>query len=94
MVFGAWYYAILGFITFLVLGIPTLYLLYRWNRLGFGWFMLFGALYTALPVPFLPTNYHSHSYLANAIAFISVYAPIGIFGGILTRLMVFGRRWS
>lgn len=88
---AACYYAIPGYITFLVLGIPSLYLLHRWKRLGFGWFMLLGALYTALPFPFLAwfVGYRSE-YLAIVGPYTSVFALVGILGGILTRLIVFG----
>lgn len=83
-------YAIPGYITFLVLGIPTLYLLYRWNRLGFGWFMFFGALYTALPFLFLRSNYAGH--WASFRAGVSSFGPVGVLGGLLTRLIIFGRK--
>ncbi|MGA8028287.1 MAG: hypothetical protein WB992_14180 [Bryobacteraceae bacterium] len=91
---GALSLAIPGYLVFLVLGIPTMYLLYRSNRLGFAWFMLFGALYTALPFPMLGLYaYSNRSEYVNVVrAFISLYAPIGILGGILTRLIVFGWR--
>jgi hypothetical protein len=85
-----------GYIAFLVLGLPTAYLLFRSHRTGFGMFAFFGAVYTSLPWLILgitcPMNWAR--YLAQLKETMPVFAAIGVVGGLLTRLIIFGFRYA
>jgi hypothetical protein len=69
-----------GYLSFLVLGIPTLYILYGYGHTGYIICALFGALYCSIAVLFIMPW--------PAIQF---YAPLGALSGIVTKLIVFGR---
>ena len=91
---AVFYLAVPGYLVFLILGIPTIYFLYRWKRLGFGWFALFGVLYTSLAFAILGLCiYHDRStYFITLKAYLQIWGVAGFFGGVLTRLIVFGPR--
>jgi hypothetical protein len=79
-----------GCLTFLVLGLPTLYLLFRTNHIGFPIFALFGGLYTALPWVVLQIIQRPPR--GKFLQLVPMFFAIGLINGILTRLIVFGRR--
>jgi uncharacterized BrkB/YihY/UPF0761 family membrane protein len=79
-----------GCVTFLALGLPTLYGLFRLNRTGFVIFALFGALYTALP--WLVLHVALRPPRERFLNFVPMFLVIGIGNGIITRLIAFGRR--
>lgn len=81
-------YAWPGYVTFLIIGVPTIYLLYRADRIDFWLFACFGALYTAWVMLHLVMKSPRGNYIGLAVMF----AVIGLANGILTRLIVFGRR--
>jgi hypothetical protein len=83
-------YAWPGYVTFLIVGVPTLYVLYRLNRTAFWLFACLGALYTALPCMIL--RLVAKSPRGDYLGLASIFAVIGLANGILTRLIVFGRR--
>ena len=83
-------YAWPGCITFLLLGLPTIYGLFRFNRTGYLPFILFGALYTAVPWIILQGLLHPPR--ARFLQLVPLFAIIGIVNGLLTRLIIFGRR--
>lgn len=75
-----------AYAVFLAIGAPTLYMLYRLNRLSFALFAFFGALYTGLTALLLITPRSADMALT--------FAGVGALDGILVRLIVFGRRWT
>jgi hypothetical protein len=72
-----------GYISFLVLGVPTLYYSHKFNVTGYGIYTFFGTLYAFIAA----------LVIARALAVLAVlviFAPLGAFAGILTRMIVFG----
>ena len=80
-----------GYLVFLVLGIPTLYVLYRRKETAFALFALIGMVYAFLPAvvagltvrPFVP-----HVYLSFLMGECVALGLIGVIDGILVRLIV------
>jgi len=83
-----------GYVVFFLAGVPTIYLLYRWNHFGFALFAAFGALYTSLAVCFIvhPYPFSWSLYFETLRGTLPLFAGLGALAGILTRLVVFGRR--
>jgi hypothetical protein len=86
-----------GYLTFLVIGLPTLYALYRVGWSGFTIFAVIGAVYTFLPWFVLgesPAHISREAYVRDSWEQFKVLGSVGAVNGILTRLIVVGRRWS
>ncbi len=79
-----------GCITFLVVGLPTLYLLYRTKQTDFLTFALLGGVYTALPWVVLQIVQRPPH--GKFLQLAPLFFDIGLANGIITRLIVFGRR--
>jgi hypothetical protein len=77
-------------LTFLLLGVPTLYLLSRMRRTGFLLLACIGALYTA--APWIALEIAVQPPQDKMLQLAPSFAVIGLANGILTRLIVFGRR--
>ena len=80
-----------GCLMFLALGLPTIFVLHRLHRTGFGIFALFGMLYTTLGEAIL--------YFAGGgrrprelMVYLFIFGLIGLINGVITRLIVYGRR--
>jgi len=86
-----------GYLTFLVIGLPTLYALYRVGWSGFTIFAVIGAAYTFLPWFVLgesPSHISWDAYIRDFWEQFKIFGSVGAMNGILTRLIVVGRRWS
>lgn len=83
-------YAWPGALVFLVLGWPTLYVLFRTNHTSFLTFAFFGALYTALPWALFQVLAQSRRGLF--LNFNVLFIAIGLVNGTLTRLILVGFR--
>jgi len=85
-----------GYVVFFLLGVPTTYLLYRWHHVGFLLFAVIGAIYTSLAVCLLvhPYPFTWPLYFDTLRASLPLFAGLGAGAGVLTRLIVFGRRLS
>jgi hypothetical protein len=56
-----------GYVSFLVLGVPTLYYLYKANVTGYGICTLFGALYASIAA----------LVITPALPVLEIFAPLG-----------------
>lgn len=81
-----------GYVVFFLLGVPTIYLLYRWNHFGFIIFGIFGALYTCLGVYFAIDPYPNQPErnFEVTLGLAPIFGWLGALAGVLTRLIVFG----
>jgi MFS superfamily sulfate permease-like transporter len=80
-------------LIFLIVGAGTIYLLYRAGRTDFGVFATFGALYTPLSWLLLSPIHPLHwNLFLLQLRELPAYAVIGALSGILTILIIFGRR--
>lgn len=83
-----------GYVIFLVLGVPTLYFLFRYKRADLVIFLLVGAFCTPLPffvLALLPP--HRPGQVKNELDAVPLFALLGLFNGFLTWLIVLGWRW-
>ena len=78
-------------IIFVALGFPTLYTLFRLHRTGFGLFVSFGVLYTALGAALLYVSGGGRR-TRELMYYSVVFGLIGLVNGVITRLIVCGWR--
>ena len=95
----AWYplyyivFAWPGYIVFLVLGLPSLYILFRYKYLSLWVFMLIGALYTSATwIVISLLGPPSLDRFAASLRETFIFVLAGALGGALTRTIVFGWR--
>jgi hypothetical protein len=87
-------YSWIGYMTFLLLGLPALYLLHRLNWSNFFIFALIGALYTVTPwllVSFRRGPVTPMRVVLSVRGALLFFGLFGVFNGLLTRLIVLGR---
>lgn len=81
-----------GYIAFALLGLPTLYLLYRWNRVELVLFGAIGAVYTCLAwVLFEFIAQRDPAARAEYMRMTPIWVVAGFIGGVLTRCIVHWR---
>lgn len=83
---GMAFFSFPGWVIFLALGGPTLYLLYRLNWTNFAIFAFFGAVYTALPFLIFQQLYFPQD--LGSFAIVWPFTGIGLVNGVLTRVIV------
>ncbi len=83
-----------GYVVFLLLGVPTLYLLFRLRRSDVFLFLLFGGIYAPLPwfLAALRGPFSADTYYETLKAEVPIFVLFGIAAGWLTRIIVIPSR--
>lgn len=95
-IFLAIIYSWVGYLTFLLLGLPTLYALYRLHWSGFLAFIVIGTFDTFLPWVVLGFGPHAHAHPGRmSLVYLweefKAVGTVGAINGVLTRLILL--RW-